>query len=223
VATLVERLSTPLLVLAASAIAISVVKREFFARQQYQVLRGPAPEFREDWQHALPSAVRTGAVNAPITIVGLTDLECPACKSFHRVLKEAMTERPSEFSYVFVHFPLLQHRFASPAAKAVECAKAFNKFHELVDAIFVKQDSLGLKSWMSFAADAGVSDTAAIAECASSATPNAVIDSGRAYGGRLGVMATPTLIVNGWVLSGPPDRVELFRIADALKKGDKPF
>jgi len=221
--TLVDRLSTPILLLASVAIAISVVKREFFAGQRYQVVRGPAPEFRKDWQEGLPVAFRSGPANAPVTIVELSDLECPACRGFHGVLKEVMAERPAEFSYAFVHFPLSQHRFATPAGKAVECAKGFNKFNELVNAFFVKQDSLGLKSWASFAADAGISDTAAIAACASNPTPNAVIDSGRAYGSRLAVNATPTVIVNGWKLSGPPDRVELFRIADALKKGKKPF
>jgi protein-disulfide isomerase len=134
-----------------------------------------------------------------------------------------MTERPGDFAYIFVHFPLSQHRFATPAGNAVECAKSFDRFHELVDAIFVKQDSLGLKSWTSFAVDAGVSDTATIAACANSPAVNPVIDSGRAYGSRLGVKGTPTLVVNGWVLSNPPDRVELLRIADALKKSDKPF
>jgi protein-disulfide isomerase len=219
----VERLYTPLLVVAAAAIATSVVKREFFAGNKRQVVLGPAPTFQAEWQEGIPSAVRTGPANSPVTIVELADLECPACRGFHGVLKEVMAERPGEFSHVFVHFPLGQHRFAVPAAKAAECAKPFNKFSELVDVFFEKQDSLGLKGWGSFAADAGISDTLAIATCATSRTPNAVIDSGRAYGTRLGVRSTPTLIINGWMVTNPPGRAELLRIVDVLKKGDKAF
>jgi protein-disulfide isomerase len=124
---------------------------------------------------------------------------------------------------VFVHYPLSQHRFAMAAARAVECAEAEGHFADLVAAIYEKQDSLGLRSWGSYAKEAGIADTTRIVKCASSSSRVSRIEQGIAYGNRLGVQFTPTIVVNGWRLGGTPSKTELIRIIEAIAGGHAPF
>ena len=110
----------------------------------------------------------------------------------------------SKIALVFVHFPLSMHRFATPAARAAKCARVENRFPKLVEALFNKQDSLGLKTWVSYGIEAGIIDTAAFAQCAASKANFSPIEAGIALGKRLQVTRTPTVIVNGWRFASPP-------------------
>jgi protein-disulfide isomerase len=96
------------------------------------------------------------------------------------------------------------HRFALGAARATECARGEDKFGSMVDALFNKQDSLGLKSWVSYGVDAGLRDTAAFARCMSSSASISSVEAGRSLGRRMEVNGTPTIIVNGWRFQAPP-------------------
>lgn len=124
---------------------------------------------------------------------------------------------------LYVPFPLAQHRFAASAARGAECAAQHQRLDAWLDVVYRKQDSLGLKSWGAFAAEAGLTDTAVIARCASSPARVARIDAGRAWGQALDVTGTPTVIVNGWRLPGTPTDAELHRIVDELLAGRPPF
>ena len=140
-----------------------------------------------------------------VLVVEFSDLECPFCRRFHTALAAAVDSiGPEKFKMHFAHFPLPQHRFAIPAAKAAECARTQGKFNQFVASVFSSQDSLGLKEWTQIAHDAGVADTSALARCTLlQAMPTAIVD-GIASGKRLGVKGTPTVIVNGWRFSIAP-------------------
>jgi len=73
--------------------------------------------------------------------------------------------------------------------------------------LFTEQDSIGVRTWSSFAADAGVLDVPSFQHCLSEAGPSDRIDADHALGDRLGVTATPTLIVEGLtLLPGAPEQ-----------------
>ncbi|PYO86675.1 MAG: hypothetical protein DMD66_12955 [Gemmatimonadetes bacterium] len=107
-----------------------------------------------------------GSDSAPVAIVEFTDLECPACRGFQRTVSDILHERPSDVRVVYVPHPLSYHRFALGAAQGAECAADVDALGKWLDVVFSKQDSLGLKSWGAYAAEAGIRDTARIAECA---------------------------------------------------------
>ncbi len=69
-----------------------------------------------------------------------------------------LADRSEDVSVAFVQFPLTFHRFAEPAGKALECAAEQGEMLAYMAAIYAQQDSLGLKKWVSFAAEAGVTD-----------------------------------------------------------------
>lgn len=216
-----ETASLWLLVLAACAVAAAVVRREFFGRRtpMRAVADSRPPEFVRDWPQILTAGIVLGSSSAKVQIVEFADLECPACRLFQDDLRAARAEFGDDVAVVFVHYPLPQHRFARPAARAAECAHDQGQFDLFQDLIYSKQDSLGLKPWASYAKDVRVPDLQRFAKCASDTTRVARIEAGVALGKQLAIPGTPTVIVNGWRFWNPPDRSELFRTVAALRDG----
>jgi protein-disulfide isomerase len=212
---------------AALAIAVVAVRREFFSGStvapQPRILAAKGEVAREPhWQQLVDQGIRTGDADAPIHLVEFLDLECPACRGFHlRTLREARETYGPQLAVTFVHTPLPRHRFARLAAHAAECAGQQSRFYDFVDAIFARHDSLGLKPWTSYAADAGVADVTRFAACLTTA-PAARIDSGFALAERFGITGTPTVLVNGWRFPAPPTMPELSRVIDDLLAGREP-
>jgi protein-disulfide isomerase len=85
--------------------------------------------------------------------------------------------------------------------------------------LFTKQDSLGLKSWSSFAAEAGVADTAWFGRCLGDTTVEREIDEGRDLGEQLSIIGTPTVFLNGQRYSRPPREEELLDLVRSLVGG----
>jgi protein-disulfide isomerase len=217
-----ERGVSLLLSLCAVTIAGSVVWREFAGLPADRPSnRASYPEFLSGWETALGIGIRVGPESARVKIVEFADLECPACRRFQNVIREVLQEYPQDVALFFVHLPLPGHRFAMPAARAVECAEREGRFIPMVEAVFAKQDSLGIKSWGSFAWDAGIRDSAAIAACARDDHPVARISAGAALAERLQVLATPTVLVNGWQFLGPTKQ-RLVNAIEAVRKGRAP-
>lgn len=153
-----------------------------------------------------------------------SDLECPFCAKFHKAILDARQRYGDSLAVVFVHYPLVeQHKLALAAARAAECAARQDHFEEFITKVYEKQDSLGLKTWSSFASEAGLRDTAAINKCATASDRIARIEDGREVGRKIGVAGTPTVIINGWRYAIPPydslDQI-LARLANPGKKKD---
>jgi thioredoxin family protein len=203
-----------------SAIAISLVKREFFPRSTVNTLANEPPQFVPSWEQAIPVAFGPHRLNAPVVIVEFVDLECPICARFDSTIRTVLAHRAESVALLYVHFPLPQHRFAWPAARVVECANALGSGDELMRVIYNKQDSLGLKSWASYGSEAGITDTTQLQRCATEGPSPRRIDDGALMGRTLDVRGTPTLLVNGWMLRGGGWTAErLVALVDALSSG----
>lgn len=220
----IERLFSGVLTLAAVAIAISVVWRTFFtSRSAHAAMSTNRPAYIADWKSAVPLGIRLGDSTARVTILELTDLECPACRDFQGTLQKIMKAYPRDVSVVYLSYPLPMHRFAIQAARAAECANEYGKFRTWENVVFDKQDSLGLKSWGAYALEAGISDTAQILRCATSPAPVSRIQASRAFGDKIQLRGTPTVIVNGWRFPNTPDEDELRAAIKAVSEGRPPF
>jgi len=124
-------------------------------------------------------------------------------------------------STLLISFPLPSHRFARPAAMAAMCALEQDRFVEFQDAVFARQDSLGLKPWNSYAIDAGIADTARFGVCIASGRSHTLVDRGLIVGDSLGVKVTPTVLINGYRYSTPP-LDSLGSIIDQALNGRRP-
>jgi protein-disulfide isomerase len=61
----------------------------------------------------------------------------------------------------------------------------------------LKQDSLGVKSWNSFAAESGIVDTVDFARCMENSSTHRRIARDTVLVRELGARGTPTILVNG--------------------------
>jgi protein-disulfide isomerase len=177
----------------------------------------------ENWDAMAVDGMRIGPADAPLQIVEFTDPECPACAGWHLNAFEKLSQRHGEkVSLLMVHVALPQHRFARQASVAAECALAQGQLERFMHTVFTKQDSIGLKSWVSYALEAGVNDTARFESCRS-APPPPRIAAGMKLAKAIRVTATPTLIINGWRWSHIPDVEELDRILKRVTAGETPY
>jgi protein-disulfide isomerase len=87
-----------------------------------------------------------GNVEAPVTLVEFSDLQCPFCARFHGTVRQALADYGPDIRWVYKHFPLEAiHPVAIPAAEASECVweqKGDEGFWQFVDVVFENQSSL---------------------------------------------------------------------------------
>jgi protein-disulfide isomerase len=216
-----ERISSILLTVSAVTIAGAVVYRTFKANTTdvHSLGGGGAPVAvaDSDWRAAIRlGAPETGNQAAPVTIVEFTDLECPACRGFQGVLDSFARKNSSKVRVLYIPFPLTYHRFAIHAARGAECASTAGALSSWISTVFSKQDSIGLKSWGSYAREAGLPDTARIAECTRSSAPVERIQQSIALGSRVGIEGTPGLVVEGLRLRSVPSEQLLQQLTDSI-------
>jgi protein-disulfide isomerase len=104
---------------------------------------------------------------------------------------------------LYRHWPLPNHRFAFPAARASECAAKQGRFEAFHDVLFAQQDSLPAKSFAQFAREAGDPNLAAFERCASSQQPVVAIERDLAEARRIGGTGTATIVINGMLIRAP--------------------
>jgi protein-disulfide isomerase len=196
--------------------AMAPVINRYLTEQQEQVarralvaeLRKTGPEVRvlfdaprREIQVAETDPV-AGPAGAPVTIVEFSDFQCPFCQSVAPTLKQVREKYGDKVRVVWKDFPLTQiHPQAFKAAEAAHCAADQGKFWEYHDRLFGNQQALQPESLKSHAASLGL-DAAAFDSCLDSSKHGPRVSEGVAQGSRLGVNSTPTVYINGRMLSG---------------------
>jgi len=213
--SLLERLSSAALGVAALAVAAVLVHREFSGQPARSALRHESGRVAE-WRDALDVGHVIGDSAAPLRLIEFADLECPFCRQFHGTAQAVLAKHSKDVALVYVHTPIASHRFAEPAARAAECAFLQGRFESFLDRVYARQDSLGLKSWVSFARDAGVVDTIPFAKCVAANLPTPAIARGTALAKRLRIEGTPTVLLNDWRFGSPPTEQELETAIDTI-------
>lgn len=154
-------------------------------------------------------APSTGTPGAPVKIVVFSDFQCPYCKQEAKVRRDnILKEFPKEVEVVFKDLPIDQiHPWARPASIAGRCvfrqnAAAFWDYH---DWIFEQQSSVTpetLKAKVSEWAAAKNLDMMQFNRCFDNREPEAEINAGVAEAQKLQVNSTPTMFVNGRMMTG---------------------
>ncbi len=176
-----------------------------------------------EWDDAKALGRLIGREDASLQLVVLSDMECPGCRAFHVLTRNLQRDDSLSLAVRLIPFSLPQHRFAAPAARLLECARDAGHFDAMLNALFAGQDSLGLKDWASFADEAGWHDRTQAESCAKSSAPVRYLDDSKAFGERIGLRATPTVVVNGFRLNRVPTQAELVEARDRVRVGRPPF
>jgi protein-disulfide isomerase len=143
-----------------------------------------------------------GSGSAPVTIVEFSDFQCPFCQRVAPTLKKVRETYGDKVRIVWKDFPLTQiHPEAFKAGEAAHCAAEQGKFWEYHDRLFANQQALKPADLKKYGADLGL-DATRFDACVDSSKYGERVRNGVALGTRLGVNSTPTIYVNGRLLSG---------------------
>ncbi len=146
-----------------------------------------------------------GNPNAPVTIVEISDFECPFCSRVEPTMEQIKTTYgPDKVRIVWKNNPLPFHAKARPAHEAAVIVHqlggndAFWKFHKLA---FANQRELTAENLEKWAVASGVDGAKFKADMAAKKGA-AKVDEDLATGRKIGANGTPNFRINGVEVSG---------------------
>jgi protein-disulfide isomerase len=148
-----------------------------------------------------------GDRNAKVILTEYSDLQCPACASYHPVVKQIVEDFEADIAFVYRHFPLPSHPHAREMAYATEAAGKQGKFWEMHDLIFETQSEWTSQNSVDetvaeFAGIIGL-DAAKFKTDFESGEIRSKIDTAVAHGREVGISYTPTFFLNGVRIQNP--------------------
>ncbi|RYF06016.1 MAG: DsbA family protein, partial [Deltaproteobacteria bacterium] len=161
--------------------------------------RGPDPS--KVYAFPVGEAAVHGPKDAWVTIVEVSDFQCPFCGRATATLKDVEKAYGADVRIAFKHNPLPFHNRAMPAAVAVECAHEQDKFWPMHDKLFENQRALEDKDLESYAAASHL-DMKKFKACSGSDRFKKRIEEDQVAAARLGARGTPAFFINGRFLSG---------------------
>jgi protein-disulfide isomerase len=175
----------------------------------------PLPVYADDPQW--------GSATAPVTIIEISDFECPFCKRVGPTMEQVKkTYGKDKVRIVWKNNPLPFHAKARPAAEAAATVQAlggdFWKFHDLA---FENQQQLTPENLEKWAVAAGV-DQAKFKEAFAAKKYAAKVDKDMALAKKIDARGTPAFRINGVTLSGAQPFEQFKAAIDAqLAEADK--
>jgi protein-disulfide isomerase len=149
-----------------------------------------------------PDDPSQGPANAPVTIIEFSDFQCPFCLRVMPTLKRVRETYGDKVRIVWKDFPLTSiHPQAFKAAEAGNCAREQGKFWEYHDQLFANQQALQPEYLKKYAADAGL-DASKFNACLDTARYSDRVQEQMGIGTGLGVGSTPSMFINGRLVSG---------------------
>jgi protein-disulfide isomerase len=167
--------------------------------QQPQRPRGPDPS--KAYSFDVGKSPVKGPNDAWVTIIEVSDFQCPFCGRVNPTLKEVQQKYGNDVRVVFKHNPLSFHPRAMPAAMAASCAQDQGKFWELHDKMFGNQQQLEDANLEAYAKEAGV-DVGKWKSCVAGGAHKGAIENDQRTAMSLGANGTPAFFINGRFLSG---------------------
>lgn len=169
------------------------------------------------WDRYASSGHRIGSSTARVVLLEFGDFECPACAVFQReVVQPLLRDYPGEVALVYRHWPLPYHKYAYTLAVASECAElagAFGAFHE---AVFDRQDSIGVLSLADWAHRSGITTVRSFLECTAGGSQNNRVEADIEAVRELGGVATPTVFINGRYIPNATDSASTIQYVSEL-------
>ena len=148
-----------------------------------------------------------GDKTAKVTLIEYSDFQCPACASYHPILKKVNDDLSAQVRFAYRHFPLLQHKNAKLAATVAEASEKQGKFWEMHDIIFQNQSDWSEEKnasviFAKYAVEIGLNLEQFQSDLDSDEI-KAKIESDYKSGIRAGVNSTPSFFLNGKKMENP--------------------
>lgn len=152
-----------------------------------------------------------GRADAPVVITEFSDFQCPACGYVAREVIPQLIERyvdTGKVRFVYREFPLESlHPLAQKASEAAVCAGAQDKYWEMNERLFAKQEEWSAEGvtptdlFKRYAKELGL-DVSAFNRCLDSGQAAIAVQEDQMAGQMAGVQATPTFFVNDLPVEG---------------------
>jgi len=156
-----------------------------------------------------------GSASAPATLVEFSDLQCPHCKDAQPNL-DKLAREDKDVRIVFQNFPLPMHDWAMKAAQYADCIgrKSNESFWKFIESVYAAQSEItaaNADDKLKAMADAAGVTGAEIAACAEKPETSSRVEHSIALGTSLDVNSTPTIFINGRMLSAGGLSYEVLR------------
>jgi len=156
-----------------------------------------------------------GPEDAPITIIEISDYQCPYSKKGNSTLRKVFEKYPGKIKLVFKNMPLGFHKNAQKAAEAAECAGDQGKFWEMHDMLFENQKNLEISELKNYAKNLGL-DTVKFNQCLDSGKFKEKIDAQIKEVKDFGITGTPGFFINDRFLGGAYPLEEFTKLIDEM-------
>ncbi|MFL6438135.1 MAG: thioredoxin domain-containing protein [Terriglobales bacterium] len=163
--------------------------------------------------HTLSGGHSSGQGNAPVTVVEFSDFQCPFCSQLSLTLDRVRHQYGDQLQIIFKHFPMPMHLQAEKGAEAAWCAAEQNRFWPMHDVLFAESSLLAREQFDELANRAKL-DLSAFKQCVSSHRASSALLKDKEDGKSLGVTGTPTIFINGQMVTGNRSYDELRAIVD---------
>lgn len=142
-----------------------------------------------------------GPANAKVTIVEISEFQCPYCGKVQPTLNELRTEYGNKIRWAYKNMPLEFHPQARPAAYAAMAAHQQGKFWEFSKKLWAGQATLNEELYVKSAKELKL-DMAKFDADRKSAKIKAIVDADLKQAGEAGASGTPFFVINGKGVSG---------------------
>src|ERR1035437_1556812 len=151
------------------------------------------------------SSPSIGPADAPVTLSVFEDFQCPDCADEAKMVKEQLSaEFGKQVRIVFHDYPLVQHKWAMPAAIAGRCAfrSGNDLFWNYYTWVFAHQREINERTFPAKLAEwaKGAKAGDGFAGCVASRATENEVNASIADALSLEVQGTPTLFLNGRML-----------------------
>ncbi|WP_242344407.1 DsbA family protein [Anaeromyxobacter terrae] len=141
-----------------------------------------------------------GDAAAPITLVEFSDFTCPYCRAFRPQLEAFVEKHAGRVKLYYKPFPIESHPNSGEAAQAGEWARGKGFFWQMHDRLFEGQHALGVDDLAAHAAALG-GDADDLRAALADGRFRARIEASQAEARNAGLKGTPTLFMNGRLLT----------------------
>jgi len=163
-----------------------------------------------------------GPRDAPVTLVEFSDFECPFSRRAARYLRSAVEKHSDKVRWVFKSFPLSFHPNARLAHEAALAAGEFDRFWEMHSKIYATDRPLSRDVLIELAGEVGIA-RGEFSDLLDSHYFAEQVEEELQEGLGLGVRGTPTILVNGRLVSGVQSPAVLdYLIREALGEEVEP-
>jgi protein-disulfide isomerase len=160
-----------------------------------------------------------GPASAPITIADYADFGCPSCQAWHRmgILNQIRAHYGDKIRFVWYDFPVITPQ-SPKAAEAARCAADPGKFWEYHDLLYLRAPAIGVDALKAYARELKL-DSASFNQCLDAGVHQAAVERDLQDAFAHQFHGTPSFLINGQLLIGPPAFAVLQRRIDAILTG----